>query len=191
MEIPAYIRDRYRHWDAHVRDTASLPNSDAELISIPDELSWFVRERVSIWKKKVSGEASPYTEDPILQNYRFCNIFREFDRQTMEIHEWLNPIRNDFSLWLLNAYACRMIARPETNARLGYLTFDEKQNSEWYEGLISLPKPRYGSPYVFPVSTIMKSEYATRERFLTGFLPKAMPSVAKEIERFDRISAYG
>lgn len=48
----------------------------------------FVREREGIRKKRLAGEPAPWTEDPILQRYRFCNVRREDDR----VSQWL--IRN-------------------------------------------------------------------------------------------------
>jgi len=82
---------------------------------VPKHLLWFINERVQIWEKKTSGKELPYTNDSILSHYRFCNIFRELDRQTIEIHSQLNPLRDDFPLWLLNMFYARMVARPENN----------------------------------------------------------------------------
>ena len=45
------------------------------------DLYWyFAAERQNIFWKKQRGEMPPWTEDPILQEYKFCNIYRVLDR---------------------------------------------------------------------------------------------------------------
>lgn len=45
------------------------------------DLYWyFACERQNIFWKKVNGEKSPWTNDPILQEYKFCNSYRVNDR---------------------------------------------------------------------------------------------------------------
>lgn len=45
------------------------------------DLYWyFACERQNIWIKKEKGMPSPWTEDPILQKYKFCNTYRVNDR---------------------------------------------------------------------------------------------------------------
>lgn len=183
IELPEEIASLYRHLDRHMADSDIAVDivevvGDAELSR---QMMWFVGERVNIWAKKYRKEPTPYTDDLILGKYRFCNILRELDRQTIEYHTLLNPLRDNFPLWLLNMFYARMVARPDTVRAAGLLSFDASQNSEVYERLIDHPKPRYGSPYVFPVNMIMKSDTPTRELFLTRHLPAAMKRVAEEI----------
>ncbi|QQR82777.1 hypothetical protein IPJ70_01560 [Candidatus Campbellbacteria bacterium] len=154
------------------------------------EISWFIEERNNIWKRKIIGEKPPYTKNPILSTYRFCNIFREFDRQTIEFHELLNPIRNNFPLWLLNMFYCRMVARTTTVTSVGLLSFDQKENIKLYEGLMASPRPRFGTPYVFPISVIQKSNTPTREKFISQHLPTVIKLIAKEIATWKHKSVY-
>lgn len=45
------------------------------------DLYWyFAYERQNIFIKKKKGEVAPWTEDPILQKYKFCNSYRVNDR---------------------------------------------------------------------------------------------------------------
>ena len=45
------------------------------------DLYWyFAYERQNIFWKKLDGEESPWTEDKILQTYKFCNSYRVIDR---------------------------------------------------------------------------------------------------------------
>lgn len=45
------------------------------------DLYWyFASERHRAFEKRVAGEARPWTNDPILQEFKFCNVFRAADR---------------------------------------------------------------------------------------------------------------
>ena len=45
------------------------------------ELYWkFASERQQIFYRRLEGKARPWTDDPILQRYKFCNVFRATDR---------------------------------------------------------------------------------------------------------------
>ncbi len=189
MELPHHIRDLYRHWDRHIGDQKPII-SDPTLseTSVIQEVCAFAHERLFIWKKKISGSPMPYTSDPILQKYRFCNVFREFDKQTIAIHTMLNPLRDDFALWLLNMFYCRMVARPETIENVGLLSFDPERNRELYDRLMASSRPRYGTPYVFPISTIQKSATPNRERFICEYLPSVVQKIAGEIETWESMS---
>lgn len=45
------------------------------------ELYWhFASERQLMFMRRVSGELWPWTQDPILQTYKFCNVYRAADR---------------------------------------------------------------------------------------------------------------
>jgi hypothetical protein len=188
MELPNHIRELYRHWPRHVGTDLRSKNNDLAELPTVKEICDFAHERLSIWQKKISGSAMPYTSDSILQKYRFCNIFREFDRQTIAIHALLHPLRDDFALWLLNMFYCRMVARPETIEKVGLLSFDPIQNQELYDRLMTSSRPRYGTPYVFPISTIQNSAAPNRERFICEYLPSIMQKIADEIETWESMS---
>lgn len=47
----------------------------------------YARERHSIYLRRVSSLPGPWTTDPILQQYRFTNVFRELDRTTVWYRE--------------------------------------------------------------------------------------------------------
>lgn len=53
---------------------------------------YWINERHRIYLKKEAGEPWPWTEDPILQKYKFTNPFRENDRDTKWMRvNWDNP----------------------------------------------------------------------------------------------------
>ena len=45
-----------------------------------NEFWYFASERQKIWYKKMIGQNPPYTDDQILQEYKFCNAYRVLDR---------------------------------------------------------------------------------------------------------------
>lgn len=62
--------------------------------SIDDVLYW-VWEREMIRMSKVAGREAPYTHDPILSKYRFCNVRRRDDR----VSQWIiNNLLDDYRL---------------------------------------------------------------------------------------------
>jgi hypothetical protein len=45
------------------------------------DLYWyFASERQQMFVRRVAGEAGPWTSDPILREFKFCNVFRAADR---------------------------------------------------------------------------------------------------------------
>lgn len=54
------------------------------------------RERYSIFLKRQAGEQKPWTQDEILRQFKFCNVFREDDATTIWIKENIRePLRDD------------------------------------------------------------------------------------------------
>lgn len=76
--------------------------------------SW-ARERELIrMKKEVLGANPPWTEDPILREYRFCQVRREDDRVTRWIRSFIRePYADHPYLWLMLCIA-RAINWPDT-----------------------------------------------------------------------------
>ena len=49
----------------------------------------FLDERQAIYERRQAGQAWPWTDDPILRDYYFCNVFREQDKVTAWIRKYL------------------------------------------------------------------------------------------------------
>lgn len=45
----------------------------------------FAYERQQIFERRLAGESGPWTDDPILQTYKFCNVFRAADRESQAL----------------------------------------------------------------------------------------------------------
>jgi len=66
----------------------------------------FVTERQTVYLRKQEGRSKPWTKDLTLQNYKFCNVFREQDPGTMWIAEnWRDTHSSDKDMWFAMAVA--------------------------------------------------------------------------------------
>ncbi len=64
-----------------------------------DRFFAYARKRQDIKLQRQAGFAAPWTEDPILQAYRFCNVYREDDKVTRWFRENIRgPLRDDPSV---------------------------------------------------------------------------------------------
>ncbi len=84
-------------------------------------------ERYNIYLRRASvdrltgkDEPSPWTEDPIFQKYKFCNLFREHDKVTIWLREnWREPYADHPNLPFAMALA-RLINWPPTLEEIGF-----------------------------------------------------------------------
>lgn len=84
------------------------------------ELVAFILAREAVRVNKERGLAKPWTPDPILQAYRFCNVQREHDTETKWIADnWRAPRSDDPDLWFAMVMA-RLFNWHETLDELGY-----------------------------------------------------------------------
>ena len=85
-----------------------------------EDLFCWILERENIRRKKDAGEQKPWTDDPILRDFRFCNVYREFDAVTRWIAtNWRTPWRDDPDLWFAMLVA-RLFNLPGTLGYIGY-----------------------------------------------------------------------
>lgn len=74
----------------------------------------FIRERHAIYERRAAGKLKPWTQDEILQTYRFCNVYRELDSVTQWIATHIRtPFQDHPHLWFMLAIA-RQINWPDT-----------------------------------------------------------------------------
>jgi hypothetical protein len=79
-----------------------------------DRLLYWIVEREAIRKKKESGAPRPWTSDPILQSYRFCNVRREDDHVTKWFADnWRTKWADHEDLWFASVVA-RLFNKEET-----------------------------------------------------------------------------
>lgn len=88
----------------------------------------FIYERHRIWYVRfVLEQPAPWTEDPILQHYKFTNVYRELDRGTLFLLDNIkgkgNPVDD---VWNIIIY--RMFNRISTYEIVGYKSLEWWQN---------------------------------------------------------------
>jgi hypothetical protein len=91
---------------------------------------WFICERQSIWSRRfIQKLPPPWTEDTIMREERFTNVYRELDPGTKyainEILETSAPKPDK----IFNTMLYRLIGRSETHAAIGFqqlATFDSQ-----------------------------------------------------------------
>jgi len=91
----------------------------------------FAHERYQIFLQRQNGEPPPWTEDPILREHRFCNVYREDDKVTVWIREnWRDPHTDNPDLWFAMCVA-RYFNEPATLEVIGWpVPFDALPNSK-------------------------------------------------------------
>lgn len=105
------------------------------------------RERYRIMCRKNQGCRRPWTEDPILQEWRFCNVFREDDKTTVWIRNNVRqPLRKDWRVFLAMS-VCRLFNRIDTLEVLCqeglFQEWDAKKARKLLHGVYPLVGPAY------------------------------------------------
>jgi hypothetical protein len=101
--------------------TAKIEDLKIDKIKDPIErIFTFAKERIYIYQRRKAGMKPPWTKDPVLRDFRFCNIYREWDKVTVWIREnWRDPNSKDPDLWFAMCIA-RLLNRPDALAVLAY-----------------------------------------------------------------------
>ena len=112
-----------------------------------DDFNRFMVERHNIFiKKEINNDPYPWSNDAILTDYSFCNVYRELDRVTIWIREnWREPYADHPNLPFAMAVA-RQINWPDTLQEIGFPT-------EW--------RPQH-------VKNIMQDRMANKQKVYTG-----------------------
>ena len=175
----------YRHWSKYTQqDISEKKNSDFDQ-NLLNDFWWYAKKRMEIWHKKNAGLDWPRTDDIILQTYKFCNAYRELDKQTIYIHTKLADIRDNFPLRLCNLMMFRFMAKIETFEHLWIYDWNKKK---YEDKLRALPSPKFGDAYLFPPQVPQTLWYHDRYDFICQYLPKISWELAGLIETFEDLS---
>lgn len=89
-------------------------------LSPVDRYLYFIQERESIRLKKETGKPKPWTDDTILQSYRFCNVRRMDDKVSQWLWvNWYLP-NYDHKNMLVACTLARQLNNPESLAAIGF-----------------------------------------------------------------------
>ena len=130
----------------------------------------FVVERQYIWFRRfVLNKPYPWTRDPILQKYRFTNVYRELDKGTIYIIEKLKPIQKDRRNVLFNVFVYRIYNKHRFFEKVNDgrpLDIDEFDVYEFINSLdkvIENEESVYSNAYLtYPV--VVKPDYRPHEK---------------------------
>ena len=78
----------------------------------------YCKKREAVRIKRESGEAYPWTDDPILQKGRFLNVFREDDKVSKSIIKFAEPAKEDLPLLIQALFFSRWCNRDLTIDKL-------------------------------------------------------------------------
>lgn len=113
----------------------------------------FITERHRIYQRRKAHEPAPWTRDPILATYRFCNVYRELDRTTQWIEmNWRTPYQKLEDLWFAMVVA-RFINHPPT---LSEFSLPGKWSKSEFLNVMdrrrTMGEKAYGSAYIIATS---------------------------------------
>lgn len=113
-----------------------------------DQFFWLAREREGIRAAREQGKPKPWTNDPVLQRYRFCNVFREDDKTTRWFNEHVRfPMRNDDGVALATVIF-RFFNRIETGEVLLRNNLFKNWDSMWAKEALHDAKPLVTGAYM-------------------------------------------
>tara|TARA_B100001121_G_scaffold218322_1_gene191632 strand:- start:1933 stop:2796 length:864 start_codon:yes stop_codon:yes gene_type:complete len=78
----------------------------------------YCKKREAVRVKRESGEAYPWTDDPILQKGRFLNVFREDDKVSKSIIKFAEPAKEDLPMLIQALFFSRWCNRDSTIDKL-------------------------------------------------------------------------
>ena len=95
----------------------------------------FIYRRQEVWHRRtVLGAEAPWTDDDILRDYKFCNVYRELDGGTLAISKYLQQTNLSPEMKLFNIIAYRFFNRRNTIEKLfGGLLSPQNFNLKDYE----------------------------------------------------------
>jgi hypothetical protein len=77
-----------------IRSGLMVKGSFEEGTSSMDDFVRFINERHKVWERRNSGEPWPWTEDEVLQKWKFTNVYRELDTGTIALRRLLDGVEN-------------------------------------------------------------------------------------------------
>jgi hypothetical protein len=137
------------------------------------ELYWkFAFERQRAFESRLAGNPAPWSDDPILQKYKFCNVYRATDRvsQYMIREVCYNPQPDSPVDRLFQIIAFRMFSNIETwdNVRkiLGHVPTLDDLVSGTFEQSLSKTKDELGKLYTGAFILCATDAYGKRIKYL-------------------------
>ena len=160
------------------------------------EFYGFMKEREQIRLNREAGKPWPWTDDPILQEYKFTNVKRAHDRTTRWFWSVLDEHKDDPPAHLLfNCAVFRYFGTIEFSKRIGWIGgWDENQKNiikNTAKDMLSKKQKVFTGAYVITNQGIKapKQEVVV-DIFLEGlfFRLKALTKIAHETSRWELVA---
>lgn len=111
-----------------------MKNDQVSRLSLEKRFLYWIKERYSIYLKREAGKPRPWTDDEILQQYRFCNVRRMDDKVSQWfLKNWYLPWRGHKNM-VLAAVLARQFNNPAAMEAVG---FPEVWNPRRVEKILS------------------------------------------------------
>jgi hypothetical protein len=122
-----------------------------EFEAVESFFGW-INERHAIYQRRVNKETAPWTEDPILREYKFTNPFRENDRVTVWMRKnWTLPTLTNEEL-VFNCCLFRMIGTIDFALNHGLVFenrgWDPEETKEFIQQRLAEKLPTFTGAYI-------------------------------------------
>ena len=137
------------------------------------ELYWkFAYERQQVFDARAAGKFGPWTDDPIMQNYKFCNVFRAADRVSQYLIREVcySEVDNSPIDRLFQIVAFRMFSNIDTwdavNKKLGRAPIVDDLVDGCFERALGAVKEENGKLYTGAFILCATDAYGRRTKHL-------------------------
>ncbi|KAI0947177.1 hypothetical protein AcV7_009670 [Taiwanofungus camphoratus] len=162
---------------------------------ILDTLFYFMAERHHIHQRRIAGDPTPWTKDPILAAYPFTNVFRVYDRTTQYILRhviWEGS--QDFHESCFRVILFRLFNKIETwellKSRFKNITWKDFDVNRYENVLLSAGTAVYGHAYIIPAPKL--GAYANASNHLRLIDLMMQEDVPGQLKRFRHLKdAHG
>lgn len=150
----------------------------------------FAAERQRVFYRRLDGEEGPWTDDPILRTYRFCNVFRAADRVSQDLISiaYARPDFGTADLFLRTALY-RLFSRPATwrliEGEVGALTaanFDPQHLGDLLEAARERGQRLYTGAFILCANDVYghRRKHRNHLALLSAMLAADLPAQVEE-----------
>lgn len=137
----------------------------------------YMEARHGIYKRRVGQHPKPWTTDPVLQAYRFCNVYRELDTVTVWIRENIRePFAQHPNLWFMLCIARQINWPPTLQALMDGGAWPVKDKWDWkkargiMQGLKASGEKVYTGAYMLNAHGILPDEPKDKAYFTCKYV---------------------
>ncbi len=117
----------------------------------------FAQLRQQVFLRRLDDSIGPWTNDSVIQSYRFTNVFRASDRVSQKLISLQYEVDSNPAELFFKTMLFKIFNKIETYAflerelgNIGYATFDFARYDELLTYRMSIGKPIYSAAYIMP-----------------------------------------